>query len=194
MATKNIHTWTYNVNHIKTSIGVLSSSTNNLDYIVKILKNRFHENWFDRMLSDRRARINEGNKLRTLRKFKTVFKYEKYLDYIKDFKSRSNFCKFRISSHNLMIEIGRHSNIPVSDRICKKCELNEVEDEKHALMICPKHTEIRNNVFDIIDAENKNFKALDTESKFIWLLSNEDKQVITNLVKLINKITDLPRT
>ena len=39
--------------------------------------------------------------------------------------------RFRISSHNLRIETGRHEKpkIPSEDRTCLKCNLNEVEDE-----------------------------------------------------------------
>ena len=93
-----------------------------------------------------------------------------------------------------MIEVGRHTNTDSKKRICRNCDSNSIEDEKHALMICSKHDKDRNSVFSNICEMNKNFASLDTDSKFIWLLSNEDKQVITNLAKLVNSILNLPRT
>ena len=150
--------------------------------------------WYDRLFNDTRKKQKERNKLRSYRQFKNIYKREEYLDYIQDFRTRSNFCRFRLSSHNLMIEIGRHSNIDANNRICKKCDSGEVEDEKHALMICAKHNEQRNSAFKDIGALNKKNAFLDKESKFIWLLSNEDKQVIMILAKLINSILNLPRT
>ena len=128
------------------------------------------------------------NKLRTYRKFKNIYKHEPYLDCIKDSKTRSNFCRFRVSSHNLHIETGRHARVDISKRICKKCPLNEIEDEKHALMICPMYQNIRTTVFNDIAITNSNFPNLDMEGKFIWLLSNEDNHIIIQLSKLINTI------
>ena len=44
---------------------------------------------------------------------------------------------FRISSHKLEIEKGRHrrKKLDVKDRICKFCKSGEVEDEKHMLLV-----------------------------------------------------------
>ena len=43
------------------------------------------------------------------------------------------FCKFRVSAHILVIAKGRYSvpKIQPEDKICKFCNLNEVEDEFH---------------------------------------------------------------
>ena len=40
-----------------------------------------------------------------------------------------------MSSSQCMM-VGRHHNIDVSDRVCKLCNLREVEDEYHFLLIC----------------------------------------------------------
>ena len=36
-----------------------------------------------------------------------------------------------ISAHPLMIERGRHLNIPRTERYCLLCKSNQIEDEKH---------------------------------------------------------------
>jgi hypothetical protein len=43
----------------------------------------------------------------------------------------SNFVKLRISNSNLLIEQGRHQNIPLENRLCPICKL-EIENEYHS--------------------------------------------------------------
>ncbi len=45
---------------------------------------------------------DNGNKLRTFRKFKTNVKEERYLTEIKDTITRNNITKLRIGAHNLL--------------------------------------------------------------------------------------------
>jgi hypothetical protein len=42
---------------------------------------------------------------------------------------RAAICKIRISAHPLMIEGGRHLNIPRTERYCLLCKSNQIEDE-----------------------------------------------------------------
>ena len=70
----------------------------------------------------------------------------------------------------------------------QKCSLNEIEDEKHALMICPAYDDSRKCIFDKIGQQNNNFINMSIENKFVWLLSNEDTFLIHQLSKLINEI------
>ena len=50
--------------------------------------------------------------LRSYIKFKTDFRLESYLLIIKDNKLRKLLSKFRLSSNNLQVELGRHTNAP----------------------------------------------------------------------------------
>ena len=63
---------------------------------------------------------------------------ETYLVVIKDFKLRKCLSQFRLSSHSLDIEKGRHSKpkVPLERRICSFCKNNSVEDEEHFLLHC----------------------------------------------------------
>jgi hypothetical protein len=60
--------------------------------------------------------------------------------------------KFRLSSHNLHIETGRHHKpkTPIELRTCM-CDNTQVEDEIHLLLNCPFYNNIRckffNNIF-----------------------------------------------
>ena len=72
--------------------------------LYKTLADQFHQNAF--------ASINnQESKLRTYALFKNNIGMEVYLMEIKNVAVRTQVTKFRISNHNLMIEIGRHRDI-----------------------------------------------------------------------------------
>ena len=51
--------------------------------------------------------------------------------------------RWRLSDHNLIIETGRYSR-PIVDRADRKCEIcNVIEDEYHAIFVCPLYKGIR---------------------------------------------------
>ena len=54
--------------------------------------------------------------LRTYNLFKPDFKFETYLEVVKDGRYRHALTKFRTSSHTLGIERGRHTNTEVNER------------------------------------------------------------------------------
>ena len=65
------------------------------------IKNFFHQHAFENI-------HREQSKLRTYALVKTEIGFEKYLSEIKNPFLRIEMTKFRLSNHNLMIEIGRH--------------------------------------------------------------------------------------
>ena len=75
--------------------------------------------------------INSNPILRTYKLFKTEFKWECYLNGVKNPKYRKALTKFRTSSHTLEIERGRHTNptTPLEQRQCRICHV--LEDETH---------------------------------------------------------------
>ena len=46
-------------------------------------------------------------------------------------------CKFKCVNHKMPIVIGRYAKIPVDERKCTLCELDEIGDEFHYLFKCP---------------------------------------------------------
>ena len=76
-------------------------------------------------------------------KYKTEFKFEPYLVNIVNDKLRKCLTQFRLSSHNLRIEVGRYSNEPRENRLCKCCTQNVVESEYHFLLCCPLYRSFR---------------------------------------------------
>ena len=66
---------------------------------------------------------------------------------------RSNLSQFRLSSHQLQIEKGRHHKpkpIPADKRLCIYCKSDEVEDELHFLLFCSRYNEQRAKLFSYL--------------------------------------------
>ena len=93
--------------------------------------------------------LDIGNRFSLLifRNLKDTFTYSIYLNKMKIRKYRNAVVKLRISAHQLLIETGRHRNIPRNERICELCDKNELEDEFHFLLVCPAYKELRQKYF-----------------------------------------------
>ena len=124
----------------------------NLDQVKNNLKNRYKNIWFINFHKE--AMQNQG-KLRTLYLFKSC------LETVTDARRRKCLTQLRISSHTLEVESGRYIKKPISERICKCCHLNQVEDEKHFLCICPLYDSERYFFFKYIKDLVPSFNTLD---------------------------------
>ena len=159
---------------------------------IKIMTNKLHRNykkyWHCQIYDDSRNKPGYKNKLRTYRKYKVEFEYEAYFDILTNRSDRKLLCNFRLGVHRLRIETGRyHPYIPAEDRICYSCinQLEAVEDEPHFIMVCPKHKNLRLNLFSIAKRESISFDHLNNYNKFIWLMSSKHINIINGLCKYI---------
>ena len=135
--------WAFQIKNILIKIGMNNlwqnqdNLPNNLNY--KNIKQRIidihMQNWY--------TIINNSRRLSSYCIYKHEFNSEKYLNCIKTNKYRIALSKFRLSSHNLEIETGRHTNIAREDRKCKICNTNAIENEYHFLLVCSKYRELR---------------------------------------------------
>ena len=71
------------------------------------------------------------------------FKLQNYLRKPLDVRSLKEITNIRICTHKLNLEFGRHRNVERSERKCKLCNLNEIEDEYHFILQCPLYNDIR---------------------------------------------------
>lgn len=58
-------------------------------------------------------------------------------------KYRKLITRLRLSSHDLKIETGRYDNLKRDCQKCDFCNINEIEDEFHFLLICPSLRSLR---------------------------------------------------
>ena len=134
------------------------------------------------------AKINssdETKKLRLYKTFKTQYIMEPYLTHVRDARYRVALSRFRLSSHNLEIELGRHARckIPVNQRICKNCAMGEVEDEIHFLLKCPKFEAQRLLLLQSADLYFPDFRNQTLKMQFNLLKSPCDSDQMTQLGK-----------
>ena len=104
----------------------------------------------------------------------------KYLLCININGNRKALSRLRLSNHKLLVEKGRWKSIPRHDRKCTICD--DLEDEYHAILICPK----------FITQRNKYIKSYYTVKpsmhKFVQLLNTEnikEQQRLAICTKLI---------
>jgi hypothetical protein len=94
-----------------------------------------HEAWQAQWKLDLQS---DAHKLSTYKLFKFEMGIESYLVQVHNHTHRKSLSRFRMSSHNLAIERLRWANVPREQRTCRNdaCA-GIVEDEMHALLMCP---------------------------------------------------------
>lgn len=149
----------------------------------KIIHNHFIDLWHIE-----RIKISKG-KLDTYSFLKTNFGLEKYLLILKNNESRRNITKLRISAHKLNIEKGRYQGIPREERKCTRCNLGELDDERHLLISCNHTKDLRTCLFASAKSYCKNFTSLNLDNQFLWLMNNENINIlslISDIIKFSN--------
>ena len=111
--------------------------------------------------------------------FKHGFTIEKYLISIKTVKFRQLLSRFRLSAHNLNIEVGRWTNIPTDSRLCSLCTLGLVEDEYHLMFICPTYHHFRETYLP------EHLYTFPSRAKFSFLMSSRNSVILINLSKFL---------
>ena len=127
-----------------------------------------------------RIKSNTEGKLRIFRTFKQDYCMEGYLLLLPNLKHMSTIARFRMCSHTLAIETGRHAKpkIAKEERKCRYCNLDEVEDEKHFLLKCPLYNEERLSLFNSVVL---NVSAMSQGDVFVYLLSCKEPTTVKAL-------------
>ena len=106
--------------------------------------------------------------------FKNEFCFENYLN-LPNYKLTNILCKFRCSTHKLLIESGRYNNIDRASRICKNCNMNVIEDEYHFLLVCPTYRDLRKIYL------KPYFYTWPSIQKFKMLMSSKSLKMLRNI-------------
>ena len=112
--------------------------------------------------------------LRTYNLFKPDFKFETYLEVVKDGRYRHTLTKFRTSSNTLEIERGRHTNTEVNERLCAFCE--RMDDGKHFILYCEVIYHERQCLFEKVNYHYPDSRDLDDLEKFKYSLMSENSK------------------
>ena len=116
--------------------------SDNLSYgqvqvVIKHLNDQYIQKWF--------SYLSTMPKLCTYNMLNTDLTFEKYLECITNTNHRTKLARFRCSSHNLEIEIGRYNyrRVERQNRACRCCNVGMIEDEYHFLLVCSSFSDIR---------------------------------------------------
>ena len=150
-----------------------------VDRFVKVFKQRLKDCEVQRWRTDKQ----NVQKLYYYNMFKTEFNTEKYIQLNLPRKYVSAIANFRMSSHQLAIETGRHANIPRKDRLCKLCKENSdktaVECEFHFLLVCELYDSLRKlHLSDFVSTQKTIFN-------FVKIMKCPDEHVIHALSKYL---------
>ena len=161
------HSWVTKALALKNKILKNVDQIPNRKHLNKIMTSQYNEYW--------RNKIQTEPKMRTYRTIKNNFKLEEYLTSVPK-KYRKDLTRFRISAHNLAIERGRYTRppTPLENRTCPNCP-DKVENEFHFLLECPMYKEGRQEMVQNIEIICPNFKLLNMEEQFIFLMNAEGK-------------------
>ena len=109
------------------------------------------------------------NKLRTYKLVKNYITIEPYLTTPLP-RRQTLISRFRLSSHDLQIEKGRHVSIPYKNRHCPTCTTGQIEDEYHFLIQCQTYNAPRQNLFKNIEQLFPEFSSFQDLDKFKFIL------------------------
>lgn len=149
------------------------SKANLLSCVTEILEQKHQSEWFDVVNSLSGASGRGGNKLRTYKLFKAVYRVEPYCQLFLPVKHRSAFSKFRCGVAPLRLETGRFEGLEVEQRICPVCGLS-VEDEKHVLLECSFYQDLRTKLFKKACEIYNDFHFMTQTEQVRFLFSSPD--------------------
>ena len=118
-------------------------------------------------------------KLRLYNMFKADLTQEDYFSLNIPKFHRSLFAQLRAGILPLQIEVGRFRNMPISERLCIICNGGEIEDEVHFVCSCVAYSNFRAVLFEYARTQFPDFDDEDDLTKFVLLMSNCHKQMIT---------------
>ena len=194
LSDEGLYTWYTFASAIINEINLDKNELENFDIFSNKVKNSVKNKskksfkiFYDDLFTEKIDKIDNNSKLYLYSKLKTGSDQPEYL-MLNNFNSRRLLTKFRISDHNLEVELGRYRNIPREQRTCKVC--NTLDDEFHFLLNCQINKDIRINFINKIININPNFNQLASLDKILFIL-NPDMNVLSTVVDFIKQSLEL---
>ena len=160
-----------------------------INKIKHVLRTKASSYWTETMSN---LKQSDSSKMNLFTCAKTKFGYSEYLSQCTDFNTRRALTKFRISAHNLPVEIYRYIEMDRDDRICPFCSLG-IGDETHYLVDCqvPLFSEIRKPLFDVARDISPEFSSMSSRDKTIFLLGCPIPKMTPKVGKFCSKIIEI---
>ena len=112
-----IKSWASEIKRKLNSLGLNNLWDNQFDITPRFstIKQRIRDQYIQKWNTS----ISSMSKLDSYTRYKKSFIMEKYLQILSNDTLRKHMTAFRLVSHRLEIEMGRHDNIPREQRLCK---------------------------------------------------------------------------
>lgn len=81
--------------------------------------------------------------------------------------------RFRLGAHHLRVCTGRWDGTPREDRLCTKCDLRQIEDERHVVLECPCYASIRDEYASLF---------LTSDNSMVTLFNHPNQSKVASLV------------
>ena len=147
-------------------------------HVKRTLKDNFIQAWY--------SKIDNDSLYTSYRLYKTEFILEQYMKLLPK-KCAIELIRFRTTNNKLPVNNLRQTGIERHERICTKCDLNEIGDEYHYFLVCPFFKNKRKELFDgyyYIKPNTLKFSDLLNSGSKVKLL--KIKHFITNISKELN--------
>ena len=83
-------------------------------------------------------------KLRNYNLVRDMWNTPTYINKYLSRTERAHIAKMYCGNLPLRVETGRYRNVPLNERLCTYCQLDEIEDDVHFIVRCPLlHTDLR---------------------------------------------------
>ena len=184
----NCKNWNFGVEKQLNLMNLDTEDRNAIKLIEERMFESFKEDWVNKVSSDQGARPSQANRFRTYNKFKFDYGAEYYVKSVLSRNNRSAIAKFRCGVTPLRIETGRFERLPMDQRLCFHCN-GLVEDELHAIVVCPLYQDRRDTLFAVFRDLDADFDTFSETDKPCCIMSSKDLVHLT--AKTCNEI--LPR-
>ena len=148
---------------------------------IKFLK-IFKQRLLDCYAQEWSEEVQSNRKLSYYYLYKSEIFKETYLSCIENKQFRRSMSRFRCANHRLAVEVGRHLNIDLNQRLCKYCikiGKESIEDEFHVLLVCEGYSDLR---IALLPHYYNRFPSL---YKFTALMSSTNVKLLENLGKYL---------
>ena len=167
--TNNVFTWSKKFYQLASNLNFIDNYRNRTcinfdDDVALSLTDLAERNW--------KHALSLKPKLRSYRTYKETLIPEPYVILNMSRHKRCLMAQIRSGTLGLNIEVGRHRNVKLDDRICQFCTLHEVESEFHFVMRCPTYENFRTNLINKIRLTLHNIDDLNKELQFCEIMSN----------------------
>ena len=165
------------------NIGLSGIWTNqfNLPYTEKYFKAKITRTLKDQYIQEWFSNLNSKEVFYNYRLFKSQLSFENYFKVLPE-NLALTFARFRTLNHRLPIQRGRALGIPHNERICPKCNSDELGDEFHYVFNCPFFKEYRHRYLTKFYYKHPNVL------KFHTLFNNANKSRLNKLIAFLKII------